>query len=356
MRFVRMRSCRTGMTVARPVHGPYGVLMLGEGNILTPRIIYALEKLGYPGLYIEDDISKGVEPEDIIDPSMRNAAMTLVKQLFSKAAMSKAEKNAQMHDALNGVLEDMVDHIFASDSIVFNVPLLKSFDDYTYQHSVDVGVICIALGKAMNMKKREMLDLGKAAFFHDIGKMFIPKAILNKPGKLTKVEAAVMRKHPELGFDFTKVVLEQPAHINRSVLCHHERYDGTGYPFRTSGSEIPVFSQLIAMADVFDAMGSARIYKKANLATEGYEYVLGNSGHHFAPELVSVFAKTIAPFPVGITVLLSNGLHAVVVRNNPSFMTRPLVRVFDENSPGNYEYINMATDLSSLDVTIVGTV
>jgi len=201
-----------------------------------------------------------------------------------------------------------------------------------------------------------VLDLGKAAFFHDIGKIFVPKAILNKPGKLTRTEMQVMRKHAEFGFDFTKVVLEQPAHINRSVFSHHERYDGKGYPLQLKGNEVPIFSQIISMADVYDAMGSARVYKKALLATEGHEYILGNAGHHFSPGLVEVFARTIAPFPVGMTVQLSNGLHAVVMRNNPNFMMRPLVRAFDERDPSDYEYINLATDMSALDITIVGTV
>lgn len=356
MRFVRIQSCRADMTLARPIYGPYGVLMLSEGNSLSSRVIYALEKLGYPGLYIDDEFSRDVELEEAVDESTRRSAMTLLRDMFSKAAMAKADTNRKMFGQISNVLEDMIEHIFSTDTTVFNVPLLKSFDDYTYQHSVDVGVLCIALGKALNMKKAEVLDLGKAAFFHDIGKMMIPKAILNKPGKLTRVEMAVMRKHTELGFDFSKEVLQQPSYINRSVLSHHERFDGTGYPLKLVGNQIPLFAQIIAMADVYDAIGASRVYKKAQVASESYEYILGNSGYHFNPELVDVFAKTIAPFPIGLTVILSNGMHAVVVRNNSNFMMRPVLRVFDPNNPGDYDYINLANDPDALNITIVGTV
>lgn len=356
MRFIRIRNCKSGMTVARPIHGPYGILMLNEGNVLSPRVIYALEKLGYPGVYIEDDVSADVALDEAIDEKARRAATYLVKEMFSKAAMSKADKNIQMFESIQDLLGDMVDHIFSSDLTVLNVPMLKSFDDYTYQHSVDVGVLAISLGKAMGLKKAEVLDLGKAAFFHDIGKMFVPKSILNKPTKLTREEMLVMRKHPEFSFDFAKSVLGQPPVVNRSVLSHHERFDGMGYPNSLKGSDIPLFSQIIAMADVFDALGSARVYKKAMPATEGYEYVLGNAGFHFSAALVEIFAKTIAPFPVGVTVQLSNGLHAVVIRNNNQFMTRPLLRTFAPEDPSNYEYLNLATDLAALSVTILGIV
>ena len=356
MRFVRMINCKPEMMVARAIYGPYGVLMLNEGSKLSPRIINALGKLGYPGLYIEDDFSKDVVPEEVIEDSMRKDAMMLAKEMFSKAALANKEKNAQAFEAISGVLGDMVDHVFASDHAVVNVPLLKSFDEYTYQHSVDVAVLCICLGKALNMSKSDVVNLGKTAFFHDIGKMLIPKAILNKPGKLTKEEAVVMRKHAERSFDFTKVALGQPTLINRGVLCHHERYDGTGYPFKLKGDEIPIFAQIIAIADVFDAMGSARVYRKSQLATEGYEYILASSGHHFSPKVVETFAKTIAPFPVGITVKLSNGLNGIVIRNNSSLMMRPLVRAFDPIYPGDYEYINLSNDPNALDITIVGVV
>jgi len=344
------------MTVARSVYGPYGVLMLGEGSRLSPRIIRALENLGYPGLYVEDEFSRDIEPEEIVSDIMRSKAMTLAKAMFTKAAQNRADKSQDISEGVTEILSDMVDHVFATDNAVVNVPLLKSFDEYTYQHSVDVTVLCIGLGKAMNLSKGDVMTLGKAAFFHDIGKMMIPRAILNKPGKLTRDEAVIMRKHAELGFDFSKVALVQPPVVNRSVLHHHERWDGTGYPFRLKGDEIPIYAQIIAISDVFDAMGSSRVYRKAQLATEGYEYILANSGHHFSAELVEVFARTIAPFPVGITVALSNGLHAVVIRNNPQLMMRPLVRAFDPDSPGNYEYINMSSDPGALDITIKGNV
>ena len=355
MRFVRMKDCKAGMTVARPIYGEYGVLLLSEGHSLSNRHIYALEQHGYPGLYILDEHSEGLELEEVVvSDLMRQSAINVVKEMFDKGANVLYVKNQEMYKAVSDVVYDIVDHIFETSPAVLNVPLMKSFDEYTYQHSVDVGILSIMLGKKMKMTRTEVLSLGKAAFFHDIGKMFVPKAILNKKGKLTREEFDVMKKHPALGYDFTKEILHQPSVINRAVLHHHERYDGAGYPYNLKGKNIPLFSQIISVSDVFDAMGSSRVYKKAQLTTEGYEYIMASAGRQFDPDVVELFTKTIAPFPAGLTVKLSNGLHAVVVRNNPSFMMRPLVRAFDPDDPGYYEYINLSDDMGALDVTIVG--
>ena len=356
MRFIKIENCKAEMKVSRSIYGAYGVLMLNAGNTLRPRHVYALQKLGYPGIYIDDEVSAGIDLDEAVDDKMRKEAVGIVKEMFDKAPAAKSAKSDQMYSAAFAMVEDVVDCIFDRDGTVLNVPLMKSFDDYTYQHSVNVGILSVALGRAMNFKKSKVLDLGKAAFFHDMGKMFIPKAILNKTDKLTLEEFKIMKKHCALGLDFAKEALKQPSDICRAVLHHHEKFDGTGYPLGLSGKDIPMFSQIISISDVYDALVSSRAYKKAFSPAEGYEYIMANAGIHFDPDIVEVFTKTVAPFPVGTTVKLSNGLQAVIMRNNPSFMMRPLIRVFDIDKPGYYEYINLANDPKALNITIIDTV
>ena len=355
MRFVRIDQTEPGMVVARPIYGAYGVLLLGKGNPLNPRQILGLKQLGYPGVYIEDIHSKNIELEEVVDEGMRRSAIAIVKEMFEKGPQAKAFKNEQMYITANTIVSEIVDHVFDSNLSVLNIPLMKNFDDYTYQHSVDVTILCIMIGKGMGLAKSMIVDLGIAAFLHDMGKMFVPKSILNKPSKLSADEFEVMKRHSEYGYDFAREVLKQPDIISKTILHHHERFDGTGYPHQKKGKAIPLLSRIISVADVFDAIGAPRIYKKAQLATEGYEYILANSGKHFDPEVVDVFKRTIAPFPVGLTVRLSDGRPAVVIRNHPSFMMRPYVRAFDPDYPRGYEYIDMAHDIESLHITIVGT-
>ncbi|MCL2349915.1 MAG: HD-GYP domain-containing protein [Defluviitaleaceae bacterium] len=356
MRFIRIDSLKEDMVVGRSVFGTRGVLILREGNKLQSRHISALSELGYPGIYIFDKLSDGIMSDDLIDDEKRFSAIYMVKELYKSSGKGRNGKQMlAIYKEVESIVSEIVDSIFADDRAVVNVPLLRSYDEYTYRHSVDVSVMAVTLGKALKLSKDQLLDLAKAALFHDMGKMFVPITILNKPGRLDDEEMATMRKHAQFGHDFTWGTLNQKSLINRAVLHHHERWDGKGYPEGLKGNRIPIFSRIIAMADVFDAISSTRSYKAAQIATEGYEYIMANAGTHFDPELVEIFSKTIAPFPVGLTVKLSNGLSAVVTRNHASFMARPIIRMFDPKEPEVFEFIDLAHDPDFLSVTIVAT-
>jgi len=357
MRFVRIKNCKPGMIVARPLYGEYGVLLLSKGHLLTDRHIYILKQRGFPGLYIFDEFSEGIKLEEmVVDDKMRRIAISGMKELFDKATNVSQTKNQEVCNIISNIVYDIVDTVFEANPSVLSVPLLKSFDEHTYQHSVEVGITSIMMGKNMNMTKQDVLNLGMAAFFHDVGKIFVPKSILNKRSKLTRDEFNIMKLHPEWGFDFAKEVLGLPPVVIEGMLYHHERFDGTGYPRKLKGEQIPLFARIISVADVFDALGSSRVYKKARLTTEGYGYIMTSAGRQFDPDIVDAFTKTITPFPTGLTVKLSNGLHAVVVRNNPNFMTRPFVCAFDPTGFKEHEYIDLANEMSAMGIEIAGIV
>lgn len=353
MRLVSIKELELGMVVARNLYGPHGVLLLREGYALNNRHISSLIRLGYPGIYIKDEFSKDIKLEEVIDESKRITALTIAKEMFAKSSFAKIEKNTEMFESVSVLIDDMVDQVFQSDSAVLNVPLLKSFDEYTYQHSVDVGLLSIIIGHSLNLSKEMVTELGKCGFLHDMGKMFVPKQILNKPARLTDEEFEVMKKHPELGYDFVKEVLSQSDDICQGVLAHHEKYDGTGYPNKLKGEAIPLFARIISVADVYDAISSKRSYKAAEIAAEAYEFIMGNAGSHFCPDVTRAFCSSVAPFPVGTTVGLSNGKRGVVLENHKDFMMRPLIRMYDPADTSNNEIINLSTDINALDIVIV---
>jgi len=356
MRFVHIDDLKIGMEVARGIYGSNGVLLLRDGYIVEQNHISALKELGYPGIFIHDELSADIMPQEIVDPNTRSSAINTIKDMYNGIKQTKNSTSTvrAMTNEITALVTDVASHIFESDTTVVNVPLLKTFDEYTYRHSADVGVLSIALGKALGLNKEQMIDLGKAAFLHDIGKMFVPKSILHKPSRLTEEEFRLMKSHSAMGFDFIESTLEQKTVISRAALHHHEKFDGTGYPFGLKGEAIPLYSRIIACVDVFDAISATRSYKTAKIATEGYEYIMANSGTHFDPNIVNAFCRSIAPFPVGLTVQLSNGLHAIVVKNHLNFMARPLVKAYNPKNPKRFEYVDLAYDKAALNITIVG--
>jgi putative nucleotidyltransferase with HDIG domain len=169
---------------------------------------------------------------------------------------------------------------------------LELRDEETEGHSQRVTEMTLNIARMMNVKTDELVHVRRGALLHDIGKMGIPDAILLKPGKLTVEEWAVMRKHPVYAYDMLA-----PIDYLRPALdipyCHHEKFDGTGYPRGLKGEEIPLPARIFAVVDVYDALTSDRPYRKAWSKEEALKYIHEESGTHFDPQVVEAFLKTI---------------------------------------------------------------
>ena len=355
MRFVHLDNCKDGMILGKSVYDHQGTLLLRRGGTLKQSHIEALQNAGYPGIYLDDEFSKGLEVREVIDPVVRSQASAAVQGLFHSAKFKDFMKSAPVVEEIEEIINEIIHQISLKQDAVIDLINFKAFDDYTFQHSVDVGILSLILGRELKLKRFELISLGKAAFFHDIGKMFVPKNILNKPSALTREEFDEVKNHCQYGHNFLKEILKMPKYICDGALSHHERYEGGGYPHGLVGENIPLFARIIAVTDVYDAITSRRVYKDAMNASEAYEYVMSNVGKHFDPKVAAAFLYKIAPYPVGTLVLLSNGRKAMVMENTSSLMMRPLVKLVPEGtSEGEPEYINLARELAARNITIVG--
>ena len=356
MRFVRLENCKGGMVVGKNIYGQNGIMLLRIGTEVKQSHIDALQRLGYPGVYIDDDFSSGIEIQELVNHETKNKANQAVKTLFNGSKFAGTPNTSGVIKEIEGLLQDIINQVISNRSMVANISSLKTFDNYTYHHCVDVCILSVLLGREFSMSRKTIEDLGKAALFHDIGKMFISKSILNKPSKLTDHEFDTIKLHSQLGHDCLRDILNQPKRICESVLYHHERYEGGGYPQSVSGDDIPIFSKIISVADVYDAIISKRVYKAAMISTEAYEYIMGNAGAHFDPAVVEAFIRKVPPFPVGTEVILSDGRKALVVENRPSFITRPLIKLLiDKEGSCTDAYIDLSQDVEARSVTIIGS-
>ncbi len=186
-----------------------------------------------------------------------------------------------------------VRHSYAE--MIFRFALIAEYkDESTGIHLVRVADYCTEIAQQLKVKPRDIDDLRYASPMHDIGKLVIPDAILKKQGGLTPEEREVIRKHTLLGADIFKGTHEPILRIARTIsLTHHERYDGTGYPYGLKGKDIPLFGRIVAIADVFDALTSDRPYKKAFDFDRAIEIIKAESGKQFDPVVVRAFLKRI---------------------------------------------------------------
>ncbi|MGV2938523.1 HD-GYP domain-containing protein [Mesobacillus sp. LC4] len=206
---------------------------------------------------------------------------------------------------------------------------LKTQDEYTYRHTVCVGIISTLIGKWMGLEQSELHDLALGATLHDIGKARIPASILNKPGRLTQEEYNEMKRHTVYGYRMLKDIPELNERVALIALQHHEREDGGGYPFSLRSEKIDELAKIVAIADVYHAMSSSRVYHQA----EPFHIVISQMQNDvfgkFDPKIMLVFLFRIMDSLVGRRVLLSDGEEGTILMVDPFEPLKALIKTGD---------------------------
>ena len=268
----------------------------------------------------------------------------------SKAAVMAMFGDVRMGQAVDiGHVAELVDEISASimrqPNALVSLARLKHADEYTYMHSVAVCALMIALARQLELPAEQVREAGMAGLLHDIGKMCIPDALLNKPDKLSDDEFAIMRRHPVEG---TRILLDS-RQVSKRVLdvClhHHEKVDGSGYPHRLAGEKISLFARMGAVCDVYDAITSERPYKKGWGPAEAIHKMAEWSRGHFDERVFQAFVKTVGIYPTGALVRLQSGRLGVVLEQHGQSLLTPRVKVFfsvTRNMPIAQQVVDLA--------------
>jgi len=356
MRYISLHCIQPKAVLAKPILGPSGQVLLNAGVTMEAIYLHRLTELGIPGAYVHDPLSEGLEVINAISDELRMHAIKNISNTFSKAESGKSLTESSGYEMRN-IAENIVDEIINHGDIMLNLFDMKVYDSYTFFHCVNVTVLSVIIGLGMGFAKPKLVNLAYAALLHDLGKVFIPPEIVNKPDILTEEEFDVIKRHPKEGYDYIKAHF--PNSITESVaagvLDHHERIDGTGYPGGKCNKEISDIGRAISIADVYDAFISDRPYRKGTYSVDAMEYIMGSGGTQFDYDMVQVFSRKVALFPVGTCVLLSNGDTALVLENYEGFTHRPRIKVFMEKNENITPYeIDLTRE--AFDITIITSV
>ncbi len=354
MRIIPLSYLVPGMILGKDLYDNKRSLLLSKGHILTQKEIDRISLFKYQGIYITDKIfdEEDIEPKENVSEVLRLNAVQAVKDIFTGVKTPKDKISKQMVSRVKDSVNDIVNEIVSAKSATYIMTDLKLYDDYTYYHSANVAIISIVLGLSMGLNNTNLYKLGMGALLHDIGKMFVPKSILEKKGRLTPDEFKIIKSHSTKGNEYLKEKWDIPSDSNLAVLTHHEKYDGTGYPFGVKGEKIPLFGRILMVADVFDALSSDRSNRRAYSPIEAIEYIIEGSGSFFDPTVIDAFIERVSPYPVGTHVILSNGLKGLVVETRPGQGMRPKIKVITDS--GEPVYYDLSKETSLKDIKITG--
>ncbi|MGE5544400.1 MAG: HD-GYP domain-containing protein [Bacillota bacterium] len=347
MRRVSTRYLQPGMTVARTIYSSNGKVLLAAGMRITPKYIKRLVEVGIASVYVKDSLLGELDNiPDVLSEKSRLETTQLVKDSFLAL-----ETNQRINiKAVREIVDSIIDELLANRDVLFHLTDIRSYDDYTFSHSVNVCLLALMTAITLGYDQLKMKELGIGALLHDIGKIRVSKEILTKPGQLTPEEHEVIRQHPQYGYEILRTYDDVPLLSAHVSLQHHERWDGKGYPRGLSGEQIHEHARIVAVADVYDALLADRPYRPAYSVNQAVTIISRMSKTYFQPRTVAALVSNIAVFPIGSVVMLSSGHVGVVVDVNKNAPTRPIIKVlFDQ-------YSNQMLKPHEIDLTRLNTV
>jgi len=322
---LRTKRLREGMVTAQSIYNASGASYLTKGTPLNQQYIDRLKHIGITQVAVTsaDPDVQLPPPEDIVQEQTRVTAIHRVFDTFKKP--EDLEKNIE---PLQASAETIVLDLLDRHENLVQMTDIRLHDEYTFAHSVNVSILSSMLGLVCGLSRSELLTISLGGMLHDIGKIDVPGEVLNKPAPLSDEEFAMMRKHPEHGGRrISKLMIPQASTLAAIAVQHHEHLDGKGYPRHLQDKQIKIYSRITEIADVYDALTSDRVYKRAYKPHTAHKIMTKFSAGQFDLDLLTLFFQNVALYPIG-TVLNTIFGYAVVKEVTPGQTHAPLVVLF----------------------------
>lgn len=358
MKTYAVEDLRPGMKTAEPVYSNGGQLIIEEGTTLTAALISRLFFYGIESANVEDmqETEEKTEEEHAFIPRTSYAQQVKRQPEFMDFQIDYTKHLGSVKDSFDSICQQSgeinTEELLAGTSELLSktsttlglldmLHNMRQIDDSIYAHSMNVALIARTLGEWLHFSQEDLELITLCGILHDIGKTALPEELLNKPGKYTDEEYARVKQHTLFGYKILKD-LPLDIHVKRAALQHHERCDGSGYPQGLKDDAIDPFAQIIAIADVYDAMTAARSYRAPLCPFEVIDAFEKEGLQKYHPQYILTFLKRIANSYQHNRVLLSNGQSGTIVMINEKHLTQPMIQMDDGSILDLTEHQNLS--------------
>ncbi len=321
---VNIEGLKPGMRNAKMIENQFGAILITPGMIIDDNLIKKLKRAGLLSVEIIDETEEDFISNQNTFTEQYKDSVENMKNMFTDIR----EKGTMNFSHIKRVTDNAL-NMNTNRDIVTVLSIIRDVDEYTYTHSVNVGLLSMMFGRWSGLDDSRVKELLYAGMLHDIGKAKVPEEILNKKGKLNHREFDLIKKHTLLGYDIIKKNKLISERIARGVLMHHERNNSDGYPFAFSRDKIPFIARVLAIVDTYDAMTSDRVYQGHRPPFEVFR-VFEEDLHSYDITLSKIFMTNMSQFYIGEMVELSNDWMGEIVYINPNNISRPIVKIGDQ--------------------------
>ena len=325
-KWLSIYACEVGHIVAQDIMNDNGVIIVCENTVLNSYIINRLDRLGVKDLCIYETL--GVKSFTLCRSREFDAfykdyeeSISSLKELMLGLVSEKSFHKAEL-DRISKVIHSK---IHQKSKVIQYLQLIRASDEYTYSHCINTAFYAMLMAKWLKFSEPDIKKVIQAGLLHDVGKAKLPIEILNKKGNLTKDEYEIIKNHTILGYGMLNDIVDIDSEVKLAALLHHERVDGSGYPFGADPEFVNKYSRIIAVADVYDAMTSDRVYKKRSTPFEAFEMLQTVGVGIFDTSVVHAFLKNMSAYYVGANVMLSDGSIGEIVYVPPQDIICPII-------------------------------
>lgn len=326
-----------GQTIRSPIYSLDGDLLISEGTIINYNVLSKLKQYSIKPLDIINSLSKGIKSSGIINDKQMSESIKVVKKVFDNVLHNDVDGiSSSIPDdhleLVESVIKSLIEALSNTKDLLYTVSDMLESLPYTYKHSVNVSVLSILTAKSLNYSEADVKNIALGAFLHDIGKMLVKQDLITKADSLTDAERKEVEKHPYLGYKLIKNIESLPFTAKQIVLMHHEKLDGTGYPFGLKGIEIPEYVKIVTICDMYDAMVTNRVYRSKMPIYTVLEILMADSVFKLDRKIYRHMTENICLHPPGSGVVLSDGTVGIVSFYRASNPSRPHIRILDLNA------------------------